>query len=107
ERRQLALECLPARPHAQVDVLPIIQARALHLAFVEGKAERFDEVQRGPGGETAAAGVTGVPVDLGMNENDVKAHALCGMRVVRSPDRRRVASRDRTGTSAPHRRTSP
>ena len=59
ERRQLALERLPARPDAQVDVLPVVEAGAFHLALVEREAERLDEMQRGAGGEAGAAGVAG------------------------------------------------
>src|SRR5437764_6784272 len=44
KRRELALEHLPARPHPQVDVLPVVESRALHLAFVEREAERLDEM---------------------------------------------------------------
>ncbi|HUQ48956.1 MAG TPA: hypothetical protein VM053_12050 [Gemmatimonadaceae bacterium] len=35
ERRQLELERFPARPHLQIDVLPVVEPRALHLALVE------------------------------------------------------------------------
>src|SRR5687767_3674943 len=71
ERRQLALERLPVRPDAHVDMLPIVEAGALDLTFVERKAERCDEVQHGARGETGSACITGVPVNLGVDEHDV------------------------------------
>ena len=71
ERGKLLLEHLPARPHFQVDVLPVIESRTLHLALIEREAERLDEMQRGSGGETCAARVAGVPVNLRMDEYDV------------------------------------
>ena len=74
QRRQLALERLPARPGAQIDVLPVVESRALHLALVEGEAERLDEMQRRPGREAGAPRVAGVPVDLGMHQDDVNTH---------------------------------
>ena len=64
-------ERVPARPHPQVDVLPIVEAGALHLPFLEREAERLDEMQGGAGGEARTAGVPGVPVNLWMDEYDV------------------------------------
>jgi hypothetical protein len=52
-------------------MLPIIEAGALDLSFVEGEAKRLNEVQRGAGGEARSAGVSGVPVNLGVYEYDV------------------------------------
>ena len=59
EVRQLMLECIPAWPHVQVDVLPIIEASALHLALVQGEAKWLDEVQTGARRETGSAGIAG------------------------------------------------
>ena len=73
ERRQLALERVPVGPDPQVDVLPVIEAGAFDLLLVERKAERLDEMQRRAGRQAGAAGVAGVPVNLGMNEDDVDA----------------------------------
>ena len=65
------LEAGPARPHAQVDVLPVVEARALHLPFIQREAERLDQMQRGAGSQAGPPGVAGVPVNLGMHEDDV------------------------------------
>ena len=35
ERRQLTLERVPTGPHAQIDVLPVIEAGAFHLLLIE------------------------------------------------------------------------
>jgi hypothetical protein len=56
-------------------VLPVIETGALDLAFIEGKAKRLDEVQRRVRGEAGTARVAGVPVNLGMNKDDVDGHA--------------------------------
>ena len=50
---------------------PIIQASPLHLTVVERKAQGFDEMKRRAGGQTGATGVAGVPVDLGVDEDNV------------------------------------
>ena len=55
-------------------MLPVIEARALDLLLVEREAEGLDEMERGAGGETSAAGVSGVPVDLRLHEDDVDGH---------------------------------
>src|SRR3954470_13186050 len=60
ERRQLALERFPARPHTQVDVFPVVEASALHLALIQREPERLDEMQGRTGGEAGATGVAGV-----------------------------------------------
>jgi hypothetical protein len=57
----------------EVDVLPIVEASTLHFTFVERKPERLDEVKCRAGREAGASGVAGVPVNLRMNENDVKS----------------------------------
>lgn len=74
ETRQLALEVLPRRPEPEIDVLPVIEAGAAHLALVERKAEGLDEVESGSGGEAGTPRISGVPVNLGVDENDVDAH---------------------------------
>jgi hypothetical protein len=71
QRRQLALERLPALPRPQLDVLPVVQPGALHLPLAEREPERLDEMERGAGREARASRVSGVPVDLGMYEDDV------------------------------------
>jgi hypothetical protein len=53
-------------------VLPVVEAGAPHLTVVERKAERLDEMQRGPGGEACPSRVPGVPVNLWMHEDDVR-----------------------------------
>lgn len=57
-------------------MLPVIEAGAFDLFFIEREAERLDQMQRGAGRETGAACITGVPVDFGMNENDVIGQLL-------------------------------
>ena len=59
-------------------MLPVIQSRALDFALVEREAEWFDEMQRRAGREAGASRVTGIPVDFGVNENDVNSQrGLC------------------------------
>src|SRR5262249_38274993 len=74
QRGQLALEGLPVRPHPQVDVLPVIEPGAAHLALVERKAERLDKMEGGAGREARAPSVAGIPVNLWMHEDDVYRH---------------------------------
>ena len=76
ERRELALEVIPVGPDPEIDVLPVIEPGALYLALVKGEAERLDEMQRGAGREAGPPRVTGIPMDLGVNENDVDRHAI-------------------------------
>ena len=52
-------------------MLPVVEPRTFDLALLELEAQWLDEMQRGADGQTRAAGVAGVPVDLGMNENNV------------------------------------
>jgi hypothetical protein len=59
-------------------VLPVVESRALYLTLGEGEAQRLDEVQGGAGGEAAAARVSGVPVNLGMHQDDVGGHDRVG-----------------------------
>src|SRR2546422_11632115 len=47
---------------------------SLHLTFIKRKAKRFDEVQNGAGREACTARVSGVPVNFGMHEYDVRCH---------------------------------
>ena len=56
-------------------MLPVIESGAFDLAFVERESERLDEVQSGPGCKAGAAGVTGIPVDLGVDEDDVNGQS--------------------------------
>jgi hypothetical protein len=54
-------------------VLPVVETSSLHLLVVERKAERFDEVQGCSGCQARPADVAGIPVNLGMNKDDVDA----------------------------------
>src|SRR5579884_945279 len=99
EPRQLLLERLPARPHSQIDVLPVVESCALHLALVEREAERLDEMQRRAGGETRPSGVAGVPVNLRMHENDVNHFAL-SISPSRTPRSRRPSDSARRTAAA-------
>ena len=55
-------------------MLPIVEPRALHFAFVERKTKRLDQMKCRAGREARATGVTGIPMNLGMDENDVYRH---------------------------------
>jgi len=72
ESRKLFLERIPAWPHARIDMLPVVESGSLYLTFIQRKAQRFDEVQIGTGGKTCTARVSGVPVNLGMHEYNVR-----------------------------------
>ena len=72
ELRQRGLERVPRRPDPRLDPLPVVEAGSAHLALVEREAERLDEVQARAGREAGAAGVSRVPVDLGLDERDVE-----------------------------------
>jgi len=54
-------------------VLPVIQAGALDLFFVERKTQRLDQMKGCAGGQAGPADVAGIPVDLRMNKDDVDA----------------------------------
>ena len=69
-----SLVLAPPGPWAQVDVFPVVEAGAAHLALVKREPERLDQVQRGAGGEAASPGVAGVPVDLGIYQDDMDRH---------------------------------
>ena len=72
ERRQRARERLPRGPGVQLHARPVVEAGALDVLVIEGEAERLDEVQRGADGERGAAEVARVPVDLGLDEDEVE-----------------------------------
>ena len=55
-------------------MLPIVEARTTHLAFVERESERLDQVQRCTSGEAGPTGIAGVPVDLGVDQRDVDGY---------------------------------
>jgi len=57
-------------------VLPVVQPGTFDLPLVERKPERFDEMKRRTGREARATGVAGVPVDFGMDEDDVDQSEL-------------------------------
>ena len=54
-----------------VQFMPVIQPRALQLAVVDGKAERFDEMKRRAGCGAGARDVAGVLRDLRFEQDDV------------------------------------
>src|SRR4051812_30442340 len=64
-------ERIPIRPHPQVDVLPIVQTRALDSTVVQREAQWFDEMKGRASGQAGAAGVAGVPMDLRVDEDNV------------------------------------
>ena len=74
---QLALEQFPVWPHTQVHMLPVVEAGAFDLTFVEREAKWFDDVQRGTSCEAGAACISGVPVNLRVNEHHVNRQCVC------------------------------
>ena len=80
-----------ARVRAGALAFPVVEPGALHLFFVEREPERLDQMQRRANRETRAAGIAGVPVDLGMDEDDVERHG-CGTGLT-CPERWTVAER--------------
>lgn len=53
-------------------VLPVIESGAANFSVIERKSERLDEMQLRSRGETGPPDVPGIPVDLGMDQNDVE-----------------------------------
>ena len=76
-------------------MLPVVEAGAFHLLLVERKAQRLDQVQGRAGREAGAAGIAGIPVNLGMDEDDVDAQYYRG----------RFRDYDARGPNRPWRRT--
>src|SRR5262249_45290236 len=74
ESGKLVFERIPAWPHTGIDMFPVVEAGTLHLPFIKRKAKRFDEVQNSAGSEAGTARVSGVPVNFGMHEYDVRGH---------------------------------
>ena len=58
-------------PKGQFDLVPVIQARSLHLAAVKGETQGFDEMQTGAGGKAGAPDIAGIPVYFGGYQNNV------------------------------------
>src|SRR5262245_13183578 len=75
EGRQGLIERFPARRDSQVDVLPVVETGAPDLALVEREAKRLDQVKGRPGRKTGSSRVAGVPMNFGMDENDVDGHS--------------------------------
>lgn len=73
KRRELFLEGCPGGPHAQGNVVPVIEAGALDLFFVKRKAQRLDQMKGCPGRQASPADIAGIPMDLWMNKDDVDA----------------------------------
>src|SRR5688500_4606721 len=73
---KLGFEIGPARPDAQIHMLPVVQPCTSNLTLPEREAERFDQVERCADGETGATGVAGVPVKLRMDQRDVDRQRL-------------------------------
>ena len=72
QRRQRALEVGPARPDRRVDPRPVVEPGPANLLFVQREAERADEVKLRADGQTGPPGVSRVPVDLRLDQHDVK-----------------------------------
>lgn len=84
ERRQFLLEGIPAWPHPKVDILPVVEASSLYLPFVEREPQRLHEMQRRADGEAGATRVPRVPVNLGMNQDNVQGQGA-SLRGSRAP----------------------
>jgi hypothetical protein len=69
---ELRLDAREARPDARPNVLPVVEACAAHLTRVEGESEGLYQVELRPDGEARAARVAHVPVDLRLDEHDVR-----------------------------------
>ena len=91
---QRGFEGPPVGPHAGLDARPVVEPGAAHLALVEREAQRLDQVELRARGQAGAPGVAGVPVDLGLDEDDVE-HPGAGVPLHR-PDRV-IALRTRSG----------
>src|ERR1051326_7241536 len=103
KRRKFLLEGFPAWPNARIDVLPVVQAGPFHLTFTQGKSDGFNQMQNRAGGEACTTRVSGVPVNFGMHEYDVRCHcpnvSSCrglGRRCQRFSDRQAGAFSDTT-----------
>src|SRR6185312_14414804 len=72
QRRQRALEVVPARPDLGADARPVVEPGAPDLFVLEREAERTNEVQPRAGGQAGPPGVARVPVDLRLDEDDVQ-----------------------------------
>ena len=66
----------PVLVHGHGREFMIIQPRTAHLSVVDGKAQRFDEVQGAAGIGAQADDVAGVGRDFGLNKDDVE-HGGC------------------------------
>jgi len=63
--RQFGLQIVKTIPDTQFYLVPVVQTRPLYLLAVQRKPQRPDEMQIGSGGDTRAADIAGVPMDLG------------------------------------------
>jgi hypothetical protein len=74
----LLFECAPVWPDFQIDMLPVVQARALEVALGQRKSEWLDKVQRGSRRQTGSTGVPGIPVDFRVNQHHMggRCHSL-------------------------------
>src|SRR5690242_3423570 len=69
------MEGLPIVPYPDIDVLPVVEPRALYFLVIEREAEGSDEMEGRSGGEAGSARVAGVPVNFRMDERDVDRHS--------------------------------
>ena len=69
--RQFGLQIVKTIPDTQFYLLPVVQTCPLYLLAVQRKPQRPDEMQIGSGGDTRAADIAGVPVNLRRHENYV------------------------------------
>src|SRR5688572_1110886 len=71
ERGETCFEGIPVPPQADVNVFPVVETGALNLALFEREAERFDQMQSGCCGQARSPHISGIPMDLRLDQDDV------------------------------------
>ena len=71
-------EVFEALVYADVQVLPIVQSRALQAGVRDVEPKGLDQVEGGAGSEAEAADVAGVGGDFRLHEYDVESHDEVG-----------------------------
>ena len=69
---QLRLDAVPVGPDARQDTWPVVQAGPFYAPIVQGEAERPHQVELSTRGQTAAARIPRVPVDLRLHQHHVQ-----------------------------------
>jgi len=84
-------------------MFPVVETGSLDLPLIEREAKRFDQVQFGARRQACSAGVAGVPMDLGMNKNNVCRcrSGVCFLRNLEAPLKARRQSKVGSRLSKP------